>query len=151
MRKDPARTTRRVRTDGYVVLLTPGHPRANRSGMVFEHILVVELAMGKQLRRSASVHHVNERKDDNDNRNLVACDSNGYHLFLHMRQNALDACGHAGWRQCSHCSKYDDPSLLLPHSRYGKISPLEHPACRSAYHAKAHLRRKAAAATSEGA
>lgn len=132
-----------VRPDGYVMTFAIGHPRATTRGYVFEHILVVESAMGKELRASAAVHHVNEIKSDNRNGNLVACDSNGYHHTLHARQRAFDACGHASWRLCTHCGQYDDLARLDPHSRQKDFGRFSHRACRSAYQAEAHLARKA--------
>jgi len=58
-----------------------------------EHRAVVENAIGKPLRRTAPVHHVNENKRDNSPSNLVACDSTAYHHLLHRRQRAFYACG----------------------------------------------------------
>lgn len=50
-----------------------GHPRADSSGNVLEHILIAEKALGKHLPDKAEVHHVNEIKTDNRNENLVIC------------------------------------------------------------------------------
>lgn len=75
-------------SDGYVFLLAPEHPRANRDGYVFGHILVAEAALGKPLPPRAVVHHVNERRQDNWPTNLVICQDRAYHLLLHNRMRA---------------------------------------------------------------
>ena len=56
---------------GYVMVYTPGHPRARpNSPYVFEHILVAEEMLGRHLVDGESVHHINGVKDDNRAENL---------------------------------------------------------------------------------
>ena len=87
---------------GYGLILMPGHPRANRSGHVYEHVLLAEKALGKPLPAGAHVHHHTPEQ-------LVICQDNAYHMFLHQRQRALKACGHASWLKCRFCGQHDDP------------------------------------------
>lgn len=110
---------RYVTRAGYVTVYAPLHPRANPdgNGRVFEHILVVERAMGHHLPPKAEVHHVNGNRADNRNRNLVACHDHAYHRLLEMRERAKAACGDANWRRCHHCKQYDDPARLCPVKR----------------------------------
>ena len=99
--------------DGYVLILLPGHKRANKdSGQVFEHIVIAEKILGKSLPPKAVIHHVNENRKDNRPSNLVICQDRAYHLFLHQRIRAYKACGHAHWLKCQYCQKYDDPQNL---------------------------------------
>jgi hypothetical protein len=79
---------------GYVWVLSPGHPRLKGTmRYIQEHVLVVEKAMGKYLRHTADVHHVNGNKSDNRPGNLVACHDRAYHVLLHTRARALaEAC-----------------------------------------------------------
>jgi hypothetical protein len=100
------------RGDGYMFRKCWGHPRCSASGYVLEHVLVVEGAMRRYLRPGAAVHHVNETPDDNRNQNLVVCQDNTYHMLLHQRKRALEACGNAGWLKCSICKQYDDPANM---------------------------------------
>lgn len=76
---------------GYIGIKTPGHPRANDKGYVYEQIIVAEKVLGKPLPKGALVHHINENPSDNRNENLVICEGTSYHQFLHMRTKKLRA------------------------------------------------------------
>lgn len=75
----PVESTRRWRPervvsprDGYARIRVEGHPRADKAGMVLEHIVVMERMIGRPLdwRAGEQVHHVNGVKDDNRPENL---------------------------------------------------------------------------------
>ena len=53
-----------------MMVWAPGHPRAGKSQYVFEHILVMELVLGRHLLRQESVHHRNGVREDNRPENL---------------------------------------------------------------------------------
>lgn len=55
---------------GYVKVYEPDHPKASRSGWVFEHRLVVEGILGRYLDRDEEVHHINHVRHDNTPENL---------------------------------------------------------------------------------
>lgn len=120
----------RSRSNGYESVYAPDHHRAIGK-YVPKHVLVVEAAMGKPLRPTAPVHHVNQIKTDNRNCNLVACNDQAYHALLHMRMRALDACGDPNWLRCGLCKQYDAPQniYLLP----GKTSGGRHAECIARY------------------
>ena len=90
------------------------HSRAKaRTGYVSRSLLVVEKAMGKYLSKGHPIHHVDGNPSNDANNNLVVCESQGYHLMLDRRRRAFKACGHADWRKCPYCQKYDDLDNLI--------------------------------------
>lgn len=101
-----------ITKDGYIRIYNPGHPRAI-NGYVLEHVLVAEKALGKALPPKAMVHHIDGNRQNNKPSNLVICESNKYHRWIHQRMRALKACGHANWRSCKYCKKYDDPKNMF--------------------------------------
>lgn len=56
--------------DGYVRVSCPGHPRANRTDHVYEHILVMEAHLGRPVVFAEHIHHKNEDRSDNRISNL---------------------------------------------------------------------------------
>lgn len=94
----------------------------------YAHILIAEAANGKRLPPTAVVHHADGDNKNNSHTNLVVCDDQGYHLLIHMRTRAYDACGNANWRKCPICKEYDDPALM---KRNGKS--YRHAACIAEY------------------
>jgi hypothetical protein len=96
---------------------------------VAEHITVAEAALGHQLPTGAVVHHRNHDRSDNRNDNLVICQDRRYHALLHARMRARAACGHADWRKCQYCKRWDSCANLMKTN----ISGNAHRDCRNAY------------------
>jgi hypothetical protein len=96
---------RRKNAAGYILV---------RSGNaeISEHISIAEKVFKKPLPSGAVIHHGNEDKADNRNGNLVICQDESYHRFLHVRTRALKSSGHASWRKCRICKEYDKPENM---------------------------------------
>jgi hypothetical protein len=114
-----------------------------REGRKLEHIEVVERALGKRLPKGAQVHHWNENRTDNRNSNLVICPNRAYHILLHYRTKAYDACGHADWVKCTFCKRYDDPKNLHKNEQIRSGVRYWHvPLCAAAIAMQARQRKK---------
>jgi hypothetical protein len=105
---------RRIAKDGtfadHPTVKVPGHPSANNSGHVREHLIRAEEALGKPIPATARVHHFTEEQ-------LVICEDAAYHNLLHRRQRAYETCGHASWLKCKYCHEYDDPKNMVVRKR----------------------------------
>lgn len=78
---------RHLSSHGYVVLWTP-------SGRKYEHVLIAEQTLGRELKhvrrghpQNEVVHHINGVKTDNRRGNLLIC-THEYHVALHHRLQA---------------------------------------------------------------
>ena len=58
---------------------------------VSEHRLVVERVLGRTLPTKVHIHHVDENRKNNSNRNLVVCEDIAYHKLLHFRASLIKA------------------------------------------------------------
>lgn len=76
--------------NGYILILMPEHPLADRNGYVREHRVIMEKHLGRYLNRwTEDVHHINGIKTDNRIENLQLL-SRSEHAKLN---NKLGLCG----------------------------------------------------------
>lgn len=73
---------RSVNAAGYVELRMPEHPRARANGYVYEHLVVMEAALGRPLRKNEVVHHIDRNPSNNKPENLQVFTSNREHLEI---------------------------------------------------------------------
>jgi len=98
-----------INSRGYA--LTRKQRHCNASPYVPDHILIAEKVLGKRLPPSAVVHHSDGDTLNNTNSNLVICENQGYHLFLHQRKRAFEAGG-VHLVRCPLCKTHDIPENL---------------------------------------
>jgi hypothetical protein len=117
---------------GYLRIYVPDHPRSHK-GYVLSHVVEAEKIIGKPLPQSAVVHHIDGDRLNNSPANLVVCENDQYHKYIHRRERALIACGHADWVKCIYCGVYDSPDSMrvYSYSFYGASG--RHSECQSKY------------------
>jgi len=72
---------------GHILIKRPDHPFPDRQGYVLEHRLVMEKHLGRYLKRSEVVHHINDNPSDNRLSNLMLFPNNAAHSSFHRRQS----------------------------------------------------------------
>lgn len=109
--------------------------------------MVAEAALGKRLPPNAVVHHVDGVGGNNAKTNLVICEDQAYHVLLHRRQRAREACGDANKWQCRHCRCWDTVGAVKVSEKRKNGRPngyeVYHPACNAQYVRDFNAKKKA--------
>lgn len=72
----------RYTAKGYKIIYAPDFHRADKNGMVLEHIYIFEKETGVEIPKGYCIHHINGKKDDNRIENLCML-STSAHTILH--------------------------------------------------------------------
>ena len=75
--------------DNYNTVHLPSHHRAWKNGCVYEHILIAEQKLGRELKDGECVHHIDENKRNNDPNNLMIFDTYENHIAFHHGGKAI--------------------------------------------------------------
>jgi hypothetical protein len=73
-----------VDRDGYIRTYAPDHPWPRRGGYVLEHVRVMEIHLGRRMRRTEAVHHKDHDRQNNDLSNLEVLER-GQHSSHHRK------------------------------------------------------------------
>lgn len=79
-------TGKKTQLNGYWLVYMPSHPRAFNNGCVYEHVLVAEDILGRELNPGECVHHKDRKRSNNSPDNLMVFKSNADHVSFHMGQ-----------------------------------------------------------------
>lgn len=85
---------------------------------------------GMTLPGYAIVHHIDGNPKNDTKDNFVVCPGDGYHKLLHLRTEALEACGNANFRKCVKCHKYDNVDNMRIHGKARTNLSYIHIQCR---------------------
>ena len=77
-----------LKGDGYIGIWNPKHKKADNQGYVYEHTLIIEEKLKRNLNKDEEIHHINLNKQDNDINNLYLC-SHKIHLKIHRSMEKL--------------------------------------------------------------
>lgn len=69
--------------NGYVAYYIPEHHCASSVGMVYEHMIVAEKMLGRELKNGEVVHHKDRNKKNNSPDNLMVFKTNTDHSAYH--------------------------------------------------------------------
>ena len=100
--------------NGYIEVLMPDHPYARKNGTILQHRLVAEKKLGRYLKKTEVVHHLDENRANNVPENLVVFRTNSDHARFHkigIMQDMNDetfTCPipNSRIKKCDCCGKY---------------------------------------------
>ena len=100
------------------------------------HTFIAEKVLGRKLKKTETIHHIDEDRSNNKNSNLVICERS-LHPLIHKRLNALKETGNVHSKICRYCHKYDDPNSMYVYPKTGRAF---HRECQNKYKRSKRLR-----------
>lgn len=79
---------KKKRSDGYIAIYFPDHPKSSVDGYILEHDLIMECYLGRWLKDNEVVHHINRDKTDNRIENLMLL-TRAEHTSLHHKKGVM--------------------------------------------------------------
>ena len=68
----------RVLKNGYPSIWSPKHHRKNNCGYVKEHVLIMEKELGRKIKKTEHIHHIDFTRDNNNPLNLWVCSGSNH-------------------------------------------------------------------------
>ena len=80
---------RKINMNGYIAYYYPQHHRAYGNGCVYEHVLVAEEKLGRELKDGECVHHIDFNRKNNSKDNLMVFETTADHSAFHGGLSAI--------------------------------------------------------------
>lgn len=90
--RNPQWSGGRILKNGYIYIHMPQHPYAIKTGYIAEHRFVIEQIIGRHLKSTEIVHHINKNTQDNRPENLKLMPKIQHHSMentLYSRENLI--------------------------------------------------------------
>ena len=88
MGRKKSATNKTVDQRGYALLWMPDHRLADVRGYVYEHRIIAESKLGRNLRHGEIVHHIDGNASNNTKENIEIYPSIAHHLYKHRSANS---------------------------------------------------------------
>lgn len=75
--------------NGYIAIYMPEHKKSFSNGCVYEHVIVAEKILGRELTEEECVHHKDHNRQNNEEDNLMVFATSSDHAFYHGGANII--------------------------------------------------------------